>query len=78
MARITPQPCEKLVKVFEKAGARFERQTGSHVVMWKDGCKRPIVIPCHKGRDVDEGIISHLIKTAGMTREQYFKLLKKV
>lgn len=78
MPRITPQPAKKLIKVFEKAGAQYERQTGSHVIMWKDGCNRPLVIPLHPGGDVDEGIISGLIKTAGITREKYFRLLKKV
>ena len=39
----------------------------------KPGVKRPLVIPAYKA--VPVFIIKNLIRTSGITREQYFELL---
>jgi predicted RNA binding protein YcfA (HicA-like mRNA interferase family) len=36
-----------------------------------------VVIPVHPGRDVKPGLIRAIIKEAGLTREEFFKLLKE-
>lgn len=40
------------------------------------GAKRAVVIPEYE--EVDVEIIKNNMRTVGMTREQYFELLKKV
>ena len=61
--------------IFKHDGFTFERQSGDHRSYVKNGVLRPIVIPNYKEIDID--IIKANMRTAGMTREQYFKLLAK-
>jgi len=74
MPRLTPAPYRNLVRVFLKAGFTVSRQEGSHVVMNRPGTERPIVIP--KYDEVGVPIIKNCLKTAGMERDEYFRLLK--
>lgn len=73
MAAIQPVPYQALVRVFEKDGFTFARQTGDHMIYTKPGVKRPIVIPAY--RSVPVFVIRNLIRTSGMSRERYFELL---
>ncbi|MFQ5443732.1 MAG: type II toxin-antitoxin system HicA family toxin [Nitrospinales bacterium] len=75
MPRITPVHWKKLVCVFEKAGFVRDRQQGSHIILVKPDVERPVVIP--KKPNVYTEVINNNIKTAGLTREDYFKLLKQ-
>lgn len=63
-----------LVKVLEQDGFTFNRQRGDHLIYTKPGLKRPLVIPMYQ--QVPMFIIKNLLRTAGMTRERYFDLLK--
>jgi predicted RNA binding protein YcfA (HicA-like mRNA interferase family) len=53
----------------------FDRQEGSHRAYVKAGCSRPVIIPIYNEVDVD--IIKSNMRTAGMSRETYFRLLKE-
>jgi len=48
---------------------------GDHMVFVKPGIYRPVIIPRYKSIDVD--IIKANMRTAGMTRDEYFKYLSK-
>ena len=72
MPRLTPVPYQKLVKVFEKDGFTFSRQATTAFTP-KPGIKRPLVIAEYKA--VPVFIIKNLLRTAGMSRERYIKLL---
>jgi predicted RNA binding protein YcfA (HicA-like mRNA interferase family) len=74
MPRITPVHWKVLDCIFVKDGFVFVRQESSHRAYTKKGIPRPIMIPTYK--DVDTEIINGLRKTASMSRERYFKLLK--
>ena len=76
MPRITPLLADRLRKVFERAGFVCVRAEGDHFVFVKDGILRPVVIPDWK--EVPVFIIRNNLRTAGMTREEYFNLLKQV
>jgi predicted RNA binding protein YcfA (HicA-like mRNA interferase family) len=65
------------MKVLEKSGFRVARQKGSHVIMINDKGTR-IVIPVHHGKDVKPGLIRAIIKEAGLSRENYFRLIKDI
>lgn len=73
MARITPVHWTLLERVFLQAGFRFARQQGSHRSYVKPGVSRPIVIPTYD--EVPVSIIRTNLKTAGISREEYFRLL---
>lgn len=74
MPRITPVHYKKLAKVFEKIGFVHTRTKGDHLIYNKPGILRPIVIPLYKA--IPEFIILKNLKTAGITRKEYLKLLK--
>jgi predicted RNA binding protein YcfA (HicA-like mRNA interferase family) len=76
MPRITPVHWKDLEKVFLACGFRFARQEGSHRSYVKEGVLRPIVIPTYV--DVPVSIIRTNLKTAGISRDEYFRLLEQV
>jgi predicted RNA binding protein YcfA (HicA-like mRNA interferase family) len=53
----------------------FERQEGSHRSYAKPGCLRPVIIPTY--REIDPDIILSNMRSAGMTREEYFQYLSE-
>ncbi len=75
MPRLTPIHWKKLKRIFEKAGFKKDREEGDHIVLTRLGTPRPVVIPKYKNIDVD--IIKSNMRTAGMTRDEYFRLLKE-
>jgi predicted RNA binding protein YcfA (HicA-like mRNA interferase family) len=74
MPRLTPQPYHELIRVFKKAGFSIKRTRGSHIIMSKPGIARPIIIPKYDQVDVD--IIKANLRTAKISREEYFALLR--
>ncbi len=62
------------VRAFEKAGWRFTRQTGSHVILDKDGVDATLSLPQH--RELGPGLLQVQIKRAGLTVEEFIALLK--
>jgi hypothetical protein len=73
MPRITPQPYRILIKIFQKAGFIIAREGKKHVLMHRPGTARPISIPKYDEVGID--IIKANMRTAGMSREEYFKFL---
>jgi len=76
MPRITPTHWKVLEKVFLAVGFRFARQEGSHRSYIKPGVSRPVVIPTYD--EVPVSIIRNNLKTAGISRDEYFRLLQTV
>jgi predicted RNA binding protein YcfA (HicA-like mRNA interferase family) len=62
-------------RVFLAAGFTFHRQQGSHRSYVKPGVHRPVVIPTYDG--VPVFIIRNNLKTAGLSRDEYFRLLNQ-
>lgn len=75
MPRITPVHWRDLDRLFLRAGWQFARQEGSHRAYTKPGLIRPIVIPAYD--EVPVAIIRNNLKTAGLTRDDYFRLLNE-
>jgi len=75
MPRITPVHWRVLEKVFLAVGFRFARQEGSHRSYTKAGISRPIVIPTYD--EIPVSVIRNNLKTAGISRDEYFRLLEK-
>ena len=75
MARITPLSWQRLSRMFEHDGWRLAKTKGAHLVYTKTGFERPVVIP--KDSRVEIFIILNNLKTARISREHYFELLKK-
>ncbi|OGI06753.1 MAG: hypothetical protein A3I68_08400 [Candidatus Melainabacteria bacterium RIFCSPLOWO2_02_FULL_35_15] len=73
--KIPSIPARDLIKVFEKLGFTFSRQTGSHVQMTKPG-KRTIVIQVSNNVPIHHILAN--IKSAGITKEQFLDLLEQI
>lgn len=54
----------------------IDKKGGDHLVYQKEGILRPIIIPKYK--QIPEFIILKNLKTAGISREEYFELLKEI
>lgn len=61
--------------VFLKDGFVFDRNKGDHKAYVKKGILRPVIIPTYS--EVDQEIIKANMRTAGMSRDRYFALLKE-
>ena len=74
MAHIAPIHYKELVRVFEISGFVLDRREDDHLVYVKVGILRPVVIPTY--RQVPVFIIKNNLRSAGISREEYFRLLK--
>lgn len=75
MPRLAPVSWRVLTRVFEYDGWTLGRTKGDHLVYTKSGFARPVVIP--KDNRVETFIILNNIRTAKISRERYFELLKR-
>ncbi|MGE0393085.1 MAG: type II toxin-antitoxin system HicA family toxin [Vicinamibacterales bacterium] len=75
MPPIAPVPYQTLVRIFERHGFTFVRQRGDHLIYTKPGVKRPLVIPAYKS--VPVFIIKNLLRSSGMSRDEYFASLSE-
>jgi predicted RNA binding protein YcfA (HicA-like mRNA interferase family) len=64
---------KQAVKVFKKAGWHEAGQVGSHIVMTKPNVRVNLSIPQHK--ELSAGTLRALIRNAGLTVEDFLKLL---
>jgi len=54
----------ELIKLLEKEGFIFVRQSGSHAIYKKKG-KKIIVVPIHS-KDIPKGTLNGILKDAGL------------
>lgn len=73
MSKIPSLSYKRLICLFEKAGFVYSRTKGDHLIYWKQGNIRPLVIP--KYEEVPVFIIKNLLRSAGLTRGEFFDLL---
>ena len=72
MARLTGISGRKAAAAFCRAGYRFVRQRGSHMIFERPGSP-PLVIPKH--RAVAPFLLRAQIRRAGLTEKEFLKLL---
>jgi predicted RNA binding protein YcfA (HicA-like mRNA interferase family) len=75
MPKFAPVDWKTLERIFLAAGFQFARQEGSHRSYIKSGVARPVVIPAY--REVPVFIIRNNLKTAGISRDEYFRLVEQ-
>ncbi len=59
----------EVVRIFESLGWQVARQSGSHIVMIKEGQMATLSIPDH--REVAKGTLRSLIRAAGLTVAEF-------
>jgi predicted RNA binding protein YcfA (HicA-like mRNA interferase family) len=75
MARIQSIHWKEFEKFLFKVGCVFKREKGDHRVYWKDGIKRPIIVP--RDTSLPAFIILNNLKVLGISREDYLKEIGK-
>jgi Predicted periplasmic or secreted lipoprotein len=73
MAQLPNLSGKEVVKIFEKLGWEFSRQSGSHMVMTKDGEMASLSVPKHK--EVAKGTLRSLIRAANLTIDEFLKAI---
>ena len=76
MTRMAPVHWKVLEKIFLTKGFKLARQEGSQRSYVKPGISRPIVIPTYD--EVPVSIIKNNLKTAGISREEFLDVIKKL
>lgn len=54
---------KKLIKLLERDGFTFVRQSGSHAIFKNEHKKRKVVVPIHS-RDIPKGTLHAILKDA--------------
>ncbi len=72
---LRPQPANKIIKALSKLGFKIARKHGSHVVL-KHSDGRLTVVPVHAGEDIGSGLLIKIMKDAGLSREEFIKILE--
>ncbi|MCK4884848.1 type II toxin-antitoxin system HicA family toxin [Candidatus Bathyarchaeota archaeon] len=62
----------KLLKILNKAGFKIVHQKGSHLYLTDS--KHKITVPRHK--TIQKGTLLAIIQQAGLTKEEFLKLMK--
>lgn len=71
MAQIPALNGKDIVRTFEKLGWQVSRQSGSHIVLTKDGEMASLSVPNHK--EVAKGTLRSLIRAANLTVDEFVK-----
>ena len=71
MTRLPPMQPREVISVLLRAGYVVDRQTGSHVILYKEGAL-PVSVPSHS-RDLKKGTLQHIVRSAGLTPEEFLK-----
>jgi len=74
MPKIPIITAEKLIKVLKKKGFVLDRVKGSHHIFTYSSQKLLVSVPVHKGQTLGRGITLGILKDAGITPEEFFKL----
>ena len=67
---------KELVKALRKAGFEEKRQRGSHVHMKRERDGKRVTVPVHGGQVIPVGTLRAILRDAGITPEEFAKLLK--
>jgi predicted RNA binding protein YcfA (HicA-like mRNA interferase family) len=63
----------EVVRVFERLGWKFIRQSASHIILIKEGEMATLSVPDH--REVAKGTLRSLIRTSGLTVQEFVDAL---
>lgn len=76
MPHIAPIQWERFAQFLLYVGCVFVRQKGDHRIYWREGFKRPIVLPAK--HDLPVFVIKSNLRTLGMSTEEYLEILERL
>ena len=74
MSRLPSLKPRQVVAALERCGFVLVRVVGSHYQLFNDRTRRHTTVP-HHNRDLPRGTLSAIIQQAGLTRDEFLKLL---
>ena len=63
------RPAE-IIRALERCGLTVQRQSGSHVLLWKSGLRRPVVIARHT-KSLSAATLSQILSQAEVTADEF-------
>jgi len=75
LPRLPTATGREVVAALKRCGYGIARQKGSHAYMVKNGGD-PIAVALHAGEEVPKGTLRRIIKDAGLTVEEFIRLLR--
>ena len=75
MSKLLSANGDDVSRALRKAGFELDHWSGSHAIMFNPSTVRTVSVPCHR-KDLQPGILHGLIKDAGLSVEQFRRLLK--
>lgn len=75
--RLTPIPGKKLVKLLSLVNYFEVRHKGSHAILENPQTKKVTIVSV-RSKDVGVGLLSAILKEVGLSRDDYFKLLRDI
>jgi predicted RNA binding protein YcfA (HicA-like mRNA interferase family) len=73
-ARLPQLTAKQIVAALKRIGFEEHSQEGSHLVLKNRASKLRTVVPMHSG-DVGRGLLKKIIKQAGLSEQEFHKLL---
>lgn len=67
---------DKVVRALTRVGYVFRKQVGSHVTMKHPETGVKVAVPVHAGRDVPVGTLRRIIRDAGLSVQEFRRLLR--
>lgn len=66
---------DEVIKVLQKIGFRFKRQSGSsHAIYYRDSDKKRTVVPVHKGKTLKRKTFRSILSDASLSVDEFNKL----
>ena len=66
-----------VIRALQKGGFYIYQQTGAHVHLKHPTKPGRVTVPYHQRFDLPKAVVRSIIRQAGLTTEEFFKLLKK-
>ncbi|CAG0965572.1 hypothetical protein METP2_01069 [Methanosarcinales archaeon] len=66
----------EIIKIVEKLGFRFSRQSGSHKIYKNEEGKR-VTIAYHSGKILHPKVVKSILVDAGLSVDEFKKMMKK-
>ena len=74
LANLRPR---QVVRALERAGYYIHESSGSHVHLKHPSRPGRITVPYHERFDLPKHIVKSIVRQAGLTNEEFFRLLKE-
>ncbi len=67
---------KELIKVLARRGWYVKRVRGSHYILRHPSIADAIPVPVHGNQPIKKGTLGNILRTAGLSREEFSRLLR--